>query len=571
MNERTRMIMAIAISTIIIVVGFSIQNVLAPPSQPISPSRQSEGATSVAEQEQVRALTVIPYGEEPEQQRNRVYENNSIRVEFSSHGGSVVKFELLDHLIDGSIPVDMIFQGESGRKAFDIHFGGADAPTVDAVFNFSATDDPHTIEYQRQFALAENPDVPFTIKKLYRFSPGEYLFELEITIENSVNEIVPLNMDGSAYTVSFGPQIGPAFKILDNRTDFRRYYYFSNGRRRTLRIGRTNIGFVDEGADWVAIAGKYFSVIGVPSANNWEMAISNREVEGVPQAAQLYITRPEIRSSLSIDVFRFYLGPKTTPALGIYNDSQDNASNLTNLNLNRVQDRRLLLGWLETLLKLGLDLFYFLIPNYGIAIILLTILVKLMLWPLTRKSYASTAKMQALGPKLQEIRERFKDQPQVVNREMAAFYKKEGVNPAGGCLPLLLQFPFFIAMFGLFNNNFDLRGAVFIPGWISDLSAPESVWNFGEFVLPLLRWNDLRLLPILFVGTQLLTSKLTQNTAAAANASQAKLLTYVLPIVFFFILYNMPSGLLVYWIVTNVLTTMQQYLNNNKRKGISTR
>jgi YidC/Oxa1 family membrane protein insertase len=203
------------------------------------------------------------------------------------------------------------------------------------------------------------------------------------------------------------------------------------------------------------------------------------------------------------------------------------------------------------------------VPNYGIAIIILTILVKALLFPLTHKSYESTAKMQELSPKMQEVREKYKDNPQKMNAEMANMYKKEGVNPLGGCLPLMLQLPFFIAMFGLFNNHFDLRGATFIPGWINDLSAPESILNFGSFTLPILGWNDLRLLPILFVGTQLITSKIMQNPGASTQ--QMRMITYMLPIVFFFVLYNMPSGLLVYWIVTNVLTAAQQYFNNRKK------
>ena len=128
---------------------------------------------------------------------------------------------------------------------------------------------------------------------------------------------------------------------------------------------------------------------------------------------------------------------------------------------------------------------------------------------------------------------------------------------------MLLQFPFFIAMFGLFNTHSALRGATFIPGWINDLSSPGSIWNFGEFTLPLLGWNDLRLLPILFVATQLVTSKTMQTPQASAG--NMKMMTYMLPIVFFFVLYNMPSGLLVYWIVTNVLTAGQQYFNRLKK------
>jgi len=191
--------------------------------------------------------------------------------------------------------------------------------------------------------------------------------------------------------------------------------------------------------------------------------------------------------------------------------------------------------------------------------------VKLLLWPLMRKSYQSTARMQAINPKVQELREKYKDNQQKMNTEMAALYKKEGVSPLGGCLPMLAQFPFFLAMYGLFNNHFDLRGAVFIPGWITDLSAPEAIVEWISPSLPLLG-TALRALPIIFVGTQLLSTKLTQTPQANQSNAQMKLMQYGLPIMFFFILYNVPSGLLVYWIFSNVITAGQQYYYNKIKK-----
>jgi YidC/Oxa1 family membrane protein insertase len=207
-------------------------------------------------------------------------------------------------------------------------------------------------------------------------------------------------------------------------------------------------------------------------------------------------------------------------------------------------------------------LFYKLIPNYGVAIILLTLVVKIVFFPLTRKSSESTLRMQAVAPKIKEIQEKYKGNPQKMNAEMAELYKKEGYNPVSGCLPMPLQLPIFFAMYSLFNNHFDLRGAGFIPGWIPDLSLPEAIWNFPEGVrLPLLGWTALRLLPFIYVGSQLLYGKATQ-TPDQKNNTQMKMMLYVLPIVFFFILYDMPSGLLIYWIFSNLLTMVQQLVIN---------
>jgi YidC/Oxa1 family membrane protein insertase len=217
----------------------------------------------------------------------------------------------------------------------------------------------------------------------------------------------------------------------------------------------------------------------------------------------------------------------------------------------------LVLAPLEWILKWFLTLFYRLIPNYGVAIILVTLLVKLLMFPLTRKGSESTLRMQTLAPKVKEIQDKYKDNPQKMNAEMAAFYKKEGYNPLSGCLPMLIQIPIFFAMYSLFNNHFDLRGAMFIPGWIPDLSLPESVFHFENFTVPFLGWTDLRLLPFIYVGSQLLYGKVTQTPDQKSN-TQMKLMLYAMPIIFFFVLYDVPSGLLVYWIMSNVLTMVQQ-------------
>jgi len=135
-----------------------------------------------------------------------------------------------------------------------------------------------------------------------------------------------------------------------------------------------------------------------------------------------------------------------------------------------------------------------------------------------------------------------------------------------GCLPLLIQMPIFLAMYNLFNTHFDLRGASFIPGWISDLSVPESIFTFGTVNLVIWQVDALRILPIIYVVSQLLYGKYTQMSAPTQSATQMKIMMYGMPIFFFFILYNAPSGLLVYWIISNILTIGQQVVINNLLK-----
>ncbi len=578
---------AVILSVVVITVGFMVQNILYPPepipqqaqdrsddgTQPGGPSeprdQQAPGDDGSTQEQptaeparELAAGAVAPVPEDGISAQTRTYGNDVIDVTFSPRGASVTSFKLLEHLADGE-PVDMIFRGRDDQAAFRLHFGGPDSDADTALYHYRDTTDPNTVEFYRDFYVVGNEAEPFRIIKRYNFQPGEYLFEVEVEIENSVNAYIPLNFDGTAYTLEFGPQIGPEFQELDRRTEYRRYYTYADGDRNTVRMGRGDRETITEQIDWASIVGKYFNAVGVLDAAQYTTVMSAVPEPGLDDASKMFFSRSTIQSSRNTDTFRFFIGPKVARVLERYNNADDNAWSIRGLELQESMDSRFLLGWLENLLKAILNFIVRFVPNFGIAIIILTVLVKALLFPLTHKSYESTAKMQELSPKMQEVREKYKDNPQKMNAEMANMYKKEGVNPLGGCLPLMLQLPFFIAMFGLFNNHFDLRGATFIPGWIDDLSAPESILSFGDFTVPLLGWTDLRLLPILFVGTQLITSKIMQNPGASTQ--QMRMITYMLPIVFFFVLYNMPSGLLVYWIVTNVLTAAQQYFNNRKK------
>jgi YidC/Oxa1 family membrane protein insertase len=322
---------------------------------------------------------------------------------------------------------------------------------------------------------------------------------------------------------------------------------------------------LDKRVTWTGIVGKYFTAIAVPDATTYHVVYDSRVLVPGFDRSTISFERPALKSAKSTDVFRFYMGPMKKEILSRYNDAAKNQFGVSDLHADEVVPGIILVGWLAALMKYVLDFFYWLIPNYGIAIILLTLLTKVVFLPLTFRSSESMAKMAALNPKMAEIRAQMKDKPEKMNQAIAELYKKEKVNPLSGCLPLLLQLPVFIALYNLLNSHFELRGALFISGWIPDLSAPESVWTFAN-PLPLLG-TGLHLLPIIMLGTQILSSKFTQPTGSPQQSgAQAKLLMYALPIVFFFILYEMPSGLVLYWTVQNILSTAQQLYINWWRK-----
>lgn len=582
MEKRT--LLAVVLSVLVIIVMFGINQLLYPPEPisdetPATEAEQTQRSNGTAEsesgdsqseadpdaEEAERDLAegeVIAVPDDEAEGREVVYESDVMRVTMDTDGAVVRSIELLNHT-DGDEPVNMVLSGDSPGDAFALRFGGRDGRIVDESFRLDREED-NVFVFSRRFAFEGNEDEPFELRKRFRFEPGEYLIEVDVELVNSVNENVPLDFNGNAYTLTYGPQIGPRFTMdeLGGRFEYRRFETLTQNdglnheTYENLQPGDSEI--ISDRVIWAGLSGKYFAALGVTDSTRYEIGFERGSAEGLPMAQNVHFSRPEIRSSSNTDTFRFYTGPKNNEVLTRYNRASDNAFGVSGLNFDESQDIRPILGWLENILEMGLNFFYGIIPNYGVAIILLTLVVKGALYPLTRKSFTSMRRMQELQPQINEIREKYKNDQQKMNQAMADFYKKEKVNPLGGCLPLLLQIPFFIAMFGVFNNSFDLRGATFIAGWIDDLSATESILSWAGPSLPVIG-TDLRALPFIFLASQLFTSKFMQS-GAAGSSTQQKVMKYALPAFIFFVLYNMPSGLLLYIILTNVITGLQQFL-----------
>lgn len=184
------------------------------------------------------------------------------------------------------------------------------------------------------------------------------------------------------------------------------------------------------------------------------------------------------------------------------------------------------------------------IPNYGFILILFSILVKIVVYPLTKKSYQSTRKMQEVQPQLQALKEKYKNNPQQLNKATMEMYKEMGVNPLGGCLPLLLQMPLLIALFQVFRSTIELRGAPFIL-WIKDLSAPDTLVEIAGF--------PLNVLPVVMAVTMIV-----QQSMMPTQPGQNKSMMYVMNVVLLFVFYRFPSGLNLYYTLFNILTILQQ-------------
>ena len=207
----------------------------------------------------------------------------------------------------------------------------------------------------------------------------------------------------------------------------------------------------------------------------------------------------------------------------------------------------------QILLQL-LGFFYSLVHNWGMAIIMLSFTVYLVLFPLTLKQMRSMKEMQMLQPKIEALRNEYKDNPQKLNKEIMELYREHKVNPLGGCLPLLLQMPIFLALYQALMRSIALKGAHFL--WIKDLSEPDKLFVLSKN-LPIIA-NEVNILPILMAIGMFIQQKTSMPAATSSSAEQQKIMMILMPILFGFIFYHMPAGLVLYWFVNSTLMLIYQ-------------
>ncbi|MDT0630335.1 membrane protein insertase YidC [Rubrivirga litoralis] len=307
--------------------------------------------------------------------------------------------------------------------------------------------------------------------------------------------------------------------------------------------------------DWVAVKSKFFIAALIP-----EGRATGAQLEGVqigevdgPSFAQDYTARVEMPrlAEGGADAFTLYLGPleiRRLAAYGLY-DTVDFG----------------FIGFMTRPIAryIVAPAFAFLstfIASYGLVIIVFALLVKLLLWPLTAASYRSAAKMRELQPQLADVKEKYGEDPQKQQEAMMRVYKEAGVNPLGGCLPMLLQYPILITMWTFFQNTLVLRGESFL--WAADLSAPDPVLSL-PFSIPFVG-DFLSGFTILMAASMVISMKLSTGSSTGAAGAQQKVLMYMMPIVFFFFFNRFPSGLSLYYLAFNLFSIVQQRLVNKQ-------
>lgn len=578
-------IIAIALSCLVIMGSFFVQSKFIMPKQQAKAEAQAaemqakkelEKAQSEAENEMISASfaeeTSIVSENIPVQEYSIT--TNKVKVVFTNKGGDVVSYKLLDHKDketgDG---VEMAMNVTESNRAFSTVFGGFDGAVLNDTFNVNVKDSK-TILFYRDYEIKDSEGIPhkFTFGKKYSFADDDYAFKLEISIL-SREDSNKLDLSGSAYTIRTAPQIGPRFD-KKNRYEVRQFLALNGAKK--IRKNISDKVYEMNSLEWAGVGGKYFTMLikpAVPSTMNEKI----KSIEEKGEYTQVMLSRKAVTEKNVNDVYYIYVGPRQEAELIKYNDQTKNAWNLTNMRLNMALQSSGLFSPIERILKWSLDKINGPVRNWGISIIILTLILKVILFPINKKQAVGSLKMQELQPRMKEVQEKYKNDQAKLGAEMQKLYKEVGYNPMSGCLPMVVQMFILFSMYNVFNNYFEFRGASFVKGWIEDLSTGDSIWTWNK-VIPFVSgftMNNLRLLPFIYTFSQLLNGKITQfgNPGAASSQGQMKMMMYGMPIMFFFLFYNVPSGLLLYWTTSNILQIGQQLVINSvmrkKRKEMA--
>ena len=321
----------------------------------------------------------------------------------------------------------------------------------------------------------------------------------------------------------------------------------------------------DQPVDWVAAKNKYFAQILTPDGGAESIRIQARRELAPREAVEAGAAPRKMTTLTEVGAAAVFADQTLAPGEKLehrmnYFVGPKKYSELFEMRLHQV-DVMEFGDWIKPISKLLLKVLngiHSVIPNYGIAIILLTIIVRVIFWPITHKSTESMKRMAQVAPLVTALREKYKDNPTKQQQEIMALYKEHKVNPLGGCLPMLIQIPVFFALFVVLRSAIELRFADFL--WIKDLSEPE---NLFPGMIPFV--GSLNVLPLLMAGTMWLQMKLSPS---AGDPAQQKIMAVMMPIMMLVFLYSFASGLALYWTTQNVLMIVQQMMMKRKNAAV---
>jgi YidC/Oxa1 family membrane protein insertase len=461
--------------------------------------------------------------------------NEFMRVDFTSWGGGVRSVELLQHKGNsnevetlngaGLVPA-LCLVGVAGAGSNDVFAVQAvDAKTVQSR---SASGLVKTFTLGNDYLIAANIRMPATL------APSAVSVVIGTAAPAQSREI-------------------PSYLVVD-------WEGASKFRNRTLpRVAdRVKAGkpHEDISAGWIAVKSQYFTMVLSPTNNvtgvtygTVDLSPTDRPpvVRGVTAAADVPLTRGADGSASC--AFTWYAGPKDYNRLAALGKHQEEL-----MDLGSPMD--FYSGLFGVMLVHSLNFFYRLIPNYGVAIVLVTIALKIIFWPIQAKSIQSMKAMQKFQPLMNKLREKYKDDPQKLNTEMMKLYKEHKINPFSGCLPMLVQLPVLIAFYRVLLNAIALRGASFL--WIHDLSQPDTIFSVAG--LPI---NPL---PLAMTAGTFFQQKLTPT---GGDPQQQKMMMFM-PVMMLFFFYKLAAGLTLYYTLQQLLSVLQQWHSMRQRRDDAT-
>ena len=566
MNKNT--IIAIVLSTIVVLASLILQPMLFPNTA--NNVAESENVTEVTSavkvEEEKKDLSLIVEDESDKNVEEQFFEitTKNAQIVLTNRGGDMISYKLLNHIdVDTKDGIQMVDNVSKTNRACAVAFGDVNSPINNEIFNVTHKDE-NVYFFTKSISIKkEDGSVSkIILGKRYTFDPESYVFKLDILIHGD-------DIENLVYTLRTSPQIGPHFDPKLNRYENRQFISFNGEKAKRQVISAKQFKSYNKDYLWNGIGGKYFVNLVVPlnpekMDNSYYSTLINEE-NNYSNAQAICVRKPF--SEDVEDSYYMYYGPREEKALKIFNVAENNSWKLSGLKLNECLNSNGWLGWLETILKWFMEVINKFVHNWGVSIIIMTILIKLLMFPFTKKQSLGTLKMQEIQPKIQAIQAKYKDNQQKLQQEMAKIYKDNGYNPMSGCLPMLVQFLILFAMYNLFNNYFEFRGSSFIPHWIEDLSSGDSIYTL-KFDIPFFG-NQVRILPFIYLASQLLFGKITGNGGTAApgtSQAQMQMMMYVMPVMFFVMFYNAPSGLLLYWTVSNIFQMGQQIIINKTMK-----
>ena len=528
--------------------GPSLFSVSPPQQQTTTANAKSDASlpqTTVATASSNPATTDVPVGAAATSNQGEriVVTTDLVKAEINTAGGELTRIELLKHKDAKDANKNVVLMDNAGNRIYTAQSGliGGAFPNHKSLF--TARPGVRTLEHADSIQVvldAQENGVKLT--KTFTFKKGEYQIDLKHEVSNTtdaaitpsiyvqfVRDDAKLDGDSMFYSTFSGPA------IYNDTEKFHKVSYedIEKGKNPPPKL-------VDYG--WIAMVQHYFVSAFLPD-DKVAREIFTKKIDAHLYAVGAIMKMGSIAPAASVaQSGKIYAGPQESALLEKF---------ATDFDL--VKDY----GWLTIVAKpifWLMEYIYFVLGNWGWTIIVLTILIKLAFFPLSAASYRSMAKMKLVTPKMTAIRERHKNDPQKMNAAMMDLYKTEKINPLGGCLPIVVQIPVFIALYWVLLASVEMRNAPWL-GWIHDLSAPDTL--FG--VIPGINM-PVGLLPILMAVSMFIQTKLNPTPP---DPIQAKVMMFM-PIAFSFMFFFFPSGLVLYWVVNNVLSIGQQWAITKK-------